>query len=84
MCNIANQIHPPYVSVQTSIPFFETILITLKNCSIGFGDQQAPNPTELVWRQAYNSKVDYTRQWRLHKSQNMDRTKVGNKRWVNT
>jgi hypothetical protein len=80
LCNIANQIHPLYVSIQTSIPFFETILTTLKKCSIGFGDQQVSNPIELVWRQAYNSKVDYTRQWRLDKSQNMDQTKVGNKK----
>jgi hypothetical protein len=57
LCNIANQIHPPYVSIQTSIPFFETILTRLKKCLIGFGDQQVPNPTELVWTQAYNSKV---------------------------
>jgi hypothetical protein len=74
----------PYVSIQTSIPFFETILTTLKKCLIGFGDQQVSNPTELVWTQAYNSKVDYTRQWRLDKSQNMDQTKVGNKKWLNT
>jgi hypothetical protein len=56
----------------------------LKKCLIGFGDQRVPNPTELVWTQAYNSKVDYTRQWHLDKSQNMDQTKVGNKKWLNT